>query len=512
MISHPKTNSALLATLLLCGHAVAEVKLPPLFSDHMVLQSAAAVPVWGQADPGEAVSVEVAGQKKTAKASADGRWMVKLDPLKAGETLTLTVKGKNTLTVSDVLTGEVWLGSGQSNMQMNVGAANNAKEEIAAANFPQIRMFTVDRVVAVSPEKECGGKWVICSPATASAFSATAYFFGREIHQSRKVPVGLIHSSWGGTPIEGWTSMDAQQAERKLAPMLAGWEAKMKVPFDEAKAKAQHEKQMAVWKTQVEKAKAEGRKPPQAPKLQIAPRLQTSHPANLFNGMIAPVIPYAIRGAIWYQGENNANRPEANLYATQLSLLIKDWRQRWGQGEFPFAWVQLPNFKKPGDDPGAPSSWAVVREAMLQTLAVPNTGMAIAIDAGDADNIHPRDKQTVGKRLALWARAKVYGETIPFSGPLPAGHKIQGNEVVLSFSHADSGLAAKGGELTGFAIAGRDKKWFRAAARIEGDNVIVSSPEVKDPVAVRYAWADNPQATLTNGAGLPASPFRTDDW
>ncbi len=244
----------------------------------------------------------------------------------------------------------------------------------------------------------------------------------------------------------------------------------------------------------------------------MAPRLSPNHPSNLFNGLIAPLIPYAIRGAIWYQGENNAGSGNPKLYNIQLPVLIKDWRQRWNQGDFPFAWVQLPNFQKRNPDPGANSNWAIVREAMLKTLALPNTGMAITIDVGEEGNIHPKDKQTVGARLALWAKAKVYSQTNPSSGPLPGDHHISGKEITISFTQADGGLVAKGGELKGFALAGADKKWVWAQARIEGDKVIVSSPEVTAPAAVRYAWGDNPDCNLNNGANLPASPFRTDTW
>jgi hypothetical protein len=385
------------------------------------------------------------------------------------------------------------------------------RSEIANAKFPEIRMFSVERKTAETPQAECGGKWEVCSPETVARFSATAYFFGRDLHQTLKAPVGLINSSWGGTPIEGWTSVDAQQTLPALAPSLAAWEKRVAPPFDEKQAKARHEKLLEIWKTQSARAKAAGKRPPQQPKLMVSPRLQPGRPGNLFNGMIAPLVPYAIRGAIWYQGEGNAG-PAAKLYTDQLPLMIRDWRKRWGQGDFHFASVQLPAFKKPVDDPAAPSGWALIREAMLKSRSLPNTGTAIVIDAGDADNIHPKNKQTVGKRLGLWARAEVYGEKIPSSGPLPAGHEVKKGSIVLKFTHTDGGLKSKDAELKGFAIAGKDQKWVWATAKIEGDTVVVSSPEVKAPVAVRYAWADNPTAPLANGAGLPASPFRTDDW
>ncbi len=508
MKTHPAFLILSLASL---APLSAAVRLPSLFSDHMVLQRDGAVPVWGWADPGEAVTVSIAGQKQSAKAGADGKWSLKLEKLAATGPQTMIVKASNEITIKDVLIGEVWLASGQSNMAMQVNGVNNAKSEIANAKFPEIRMFNVVRKTAETPQAECGGKWEVCSPETVARFSATAYFFGRDLHQTLKAPVGLINSSWGGTPIEGWTSVDAQQTLPALASSLESWKKRVAAPFDEEQAKARHAKQMAAWKEQSAKAKAEGKKPPQQPRPVPAPRLAPNRPGNLFNGMIAPLVPYAIRGAIWYQGEGNAG-PAAKLYTEQLPLMIHDWRKRWGQGDFHFASVQLPGFKKPVDDPAAPSGWALIREAMLKSRSLPNTGTAIVIDAGDANNIHPKDKQTVGKRLGLWARAEVYGEKIPSSGPLPAGHEVKKGSIVLKFTHTDGGLKSKDAELKGFAIAGKDEKWVWATAKIEGDTVVVSSPEVKAPVAVRYAWADNPVAPLINGAGLPASPFRTDDW
>jgi sialate O-acetylesterase len=504
--------SAVLIGGLLATPTFADVRLPSLFSDHMVLQGGGATAVWGWADPAEKIEVEVADQVRTTEADAAGKWMVRFEMLPGGKSTTLQVKGKNLLTVNDVQIGEVWLASGQSNMQMTVGGSHNGRAEVAAATFPEIRMFTVDRKAATAPQDDCGGKWIVCSPETAGGFSAAAYFFGREIHRTLKTPVGLINASWGGTTIEAWTSMDAQKNVAEIQPILRSWEQKVRAPFDEKQAAAQYGKWMEVWEKQVAKANAEGRKPPPRPKQRIAPRLQSNHPANLFNGMIAPLIPYTIRGAIWYQGESNSGNNSPAVYATQLPLLLTDWRTRWGQGDFPFAWVQLPNFRKRNPDPGAPSNWALMREVFLNALSVPNTGMAVTIDVGNESDIHPKYKQAVGRRLAFWALAKVYGKDIPWSGPLSANHVIAGSEVIVSFNHADGGLEAKGGPLRGFAIAGADRKWFHAHARIEGNQVIASSPDVPAPVALRYAWADNPECNLHNSAGLPASPFRTDDW
>jgi sialate O-acetylesterase len=495
--------AGLLAAAALAAPARADVKLPKIISDHMVLQRGAAVPVWGWADPDEEVTVAVAGQTKTAKAGADGKWSVKLDKLEAAGPHTLTVKGKNTLTVSDVLVGEVWLASGQSNMGMTVERARDFDREQAAATLPQLRMFNVGHKPAREPQSDCTGSWLVCSPDTVGTFSATAHFFGRDLHQKLGVPVGLINSSVGGTPIEAWTSRDVQEARPELKGVLASWQKKA-ADYDPEKAKAKYEKDLAAWKDAVAKAKAEGKTPPARPREPVRPEDDSHHPAVLFNGMIAPLVPYAIKGAVWYQGEANAgNEDTGKLYGVELPLLVRDWRERWGEGNFPFAWVQLPNYK-------GPKGWPYVREAMLQSLSVPNTGMTVNIDIGEERDIHPKNKQEVGRRLALWARAEVYGEKVPWSGPLPAGYQVRGDTVELSFHHADGGLKAQGGDLRGFTVAGQDGKWHPATARIEGDKVLVSGAEVKEPVAVRYDWDSDPDGNLYNGAGLPASPFRTD--
>lgn len=482
----------------------ADVRLPRIFSDHMVLQRQAPVSIWGWADAGEEVTVSFAGQSKTAKPEVGGKWLVKLDKLAGSGPQVLTVKGKNTLTVNDVLVGEVWLCSGQSNMAMTVNRAKDFAKEQPAANFPSIRMFTVERSPHRAPQIDCKGTWIVCSPQTVGAFSAVAYFFGRDIYQKINVPVGLINSSYGGTDIAAWTSMDVQKDLKELKPVFEPWD-KAAATWDEAKAKAEYEKQLAVWNNWIAKGMPAGAPLPRQPEKPVPPRENRNHPATLFNGMIAPLVGYTIRGALWYQGERNSKSSEAGyLYRIQLPLLIEDWRRRWGQGDFPFAWVQLPNFIKSGD------GWMLVRESMLQTLKLPNTGMAVTVDIGDPRNIHPTNKQDVGKRLAMWALGSVYGEKVASSGPLYVGHETKGSELILSFKSTDGGLVSKDGDLRGFMIAGPDKKWLKAAARINGDRIILSHPDIREPVAVRYAWADNPDCNLYNGAGLPASPFRTD--
>lgn len=487
----------------------AELKLAVVFSDHMVLQRDKPVPVWGWADAGEQVTVSFGGQDKKAAADATGKWTVKLDPMPASaEPRELRVSSAATpspLTVRDVLVGEVWLGSGQSNMAMNVGGARDFETEKAAASLPLIRMFKEESGAAHAPQADAKGKWSVCSPESVGGFSATLFFFGRELHRTLGVPVGLINSSVGGTHIELWIAGEAQARVPETRATLVD-EAKAEAAFDEAKAKADYEKALTRWQTQVAKAKAAGAPQPKKPKDPLALRSRRGGAGGLFNGKIAPLIPYALRGAVWYQGEANSHPGKGTLYQVQLPLLISDWRSRWGE-ELPFAWVQLPNVGREGDD------WMLVREAMLKTLRLPRTGMAITVDIGETANIHPKNKQEVGRRLSLWALGEVYGQKVAAtSGPLPAGHEVQGSEFVVAFTHADGGLQGKEGELKGFVIAGEDRQWKPAVARIEGLKVVVSSPDVKKPLAVRYAWAVDPVCNLFNRAGLPASPFRTDDW
>jgi sialate O-acetylesterase len=502
----------LAAVLLLAGplHA-ADLKIAAVFSDHMVLQRDKPVPVWGWADPGEKVTVEFAGQKHSAAADAKGKWLVKLDPLAASaEPRAIVVRGsakKAEVKVADVLVGEVWLGSGQSNMAMTVSRSRDFAAEKEAAKLPQVRMFTEASGAAAEPQAGGKGAWRVCSPDTVGGFSATLYFFGRELHRELKVPVGLINSSVGGTPIESWVAADVQAKVPELKAAHAA-DVKAYTAFDAEKAKAAYAKALERWKDQAAKAKAEGKQPPVRPRDPAEARARRGPPGGLFNGKINPLIPYAVRGVLWYQGEANASPEKGPRYQYQLEALVTDWRARWGE-ELPFAWVQLPNFIRPGE------GWSMVREGMLKALRLPKTGMAITVDIGDPKDIHPVNKQDVGKRLAMWALGTVYGKKeIAASGPLPAKHAARDGAIVVAFTHADGGLRASGekGELTGFQIAGEDRKWKPAVARIEGDAVVVSSPEVKNPVAVRYAWEANPTASLYNGQGLPASPFRTDDW
>ncbi len=522
---------ASMALVLAASLAFADVKLPALFTDNLVLQRDIKAGVWGTAEPGEEVTVSINGQKATAKADADGRWAVKLEPMKAGGPFELTIAGKNTLTLKNVLIGEVWICSGQSNMGVSVGGSNHPKEEIAAADFPNVRLFTVPNTVAEKPLADTRGAWSVCSPATVGGFSAIAYFFGRDLNKKLNVPIGLIHTSWGGTPCQSWASREALAAVPELTHYVDELD---KTVAGAAAAQTKYEEAMAKWKEAAEKAKAE-KKP--APKQPNRPGIGPHTPSTLYNAMIAPLLPFAIRGAIWYQGESNAGR--AIEYRALFAAMIADWRRAWGQGDFPFYYVQLASFMPVRPEPTDPD-WAWLREAQTLTLRLANTGQAVIIDIGEVHDIHPKNKQDVGRRLALAALALTYGQQdLVYSGPLYNSMAVEGNKVRIKFKHVGGGLDAKAftdpvtpdgpsleqrfgkgvevpgiaeGHVAGFAIAGEDKKFVWADAQISGETLVVSSDKVEKPVAVRYAWADTPICNLYNKAGLPACPFRTDDW
>ena len=510
-----KHSLTLIAALLLAPLAAlhaAELKLATAFSDHMVLQREKPVTVWGWADAGVEVTAEFGGQKKSSKTGLDGKWSLKLDALPASSEprdLVITshqASGIQSLKCSDVLVGEVWLGSGQSNMAMTVAGCYHFDAEKAAAKYPLIRHYRESSGPSDTPQAEGKGAWQICTPENVGGFSAALYFFGREIHKEVGVPVGLINTSVGGTPIESWVAAEVQSSDPDTK---ANYDTRLDShrKFDPAQAPALHQKQIAIWKKASEKAKANGTPfVVPAPKDPLAMWKLKGGPSGLFNGKVVNLVPYTLRGMRWYQGEGNANS-NPGLYHKQLTQLVTSWRTLW-QDEVPFAWVQLPNFTSPGE------GWPRVRESMLKTLALPKTGMAITIDLGDAKDIHPKNKQDVGKRLSFWALGTVYGKNVPaISGPLPADSNISGNAITVSFKHANGGLKSiPGSPLTGFQIAAADQQWKPAEAKIVGETVVVSSPEVAQPVAIRYAWKDWPDYSLANGAGLPASPFRTDDW
>jgi len=488
-----------------------DVRLPAIFSDHMVLQADAPASVWGWAAPGEAVTVSIAGQNHKTKAGGAGKWRVQLKPLKAtAQPATLTVQGSNTLTIRDVLIGEVWLGAGQSNMEWPVSKAKDYEQERRAADFPQIRMFTVMKNADATNElDDVKGTWAVCNSNVVGNFSATLYFFGREIHQQLKQPMGLIHSSWGGTPIQPWMS-------RRTLEAYPGYAALLERKKQEIAAWPEREKKILAdiraWDEEAARTNVTGKKLPPRPWNPGPPDSGRYMPAGLYNAMIHPLIGYRIRGVLWYQGEANAGGGPAGAadYTDLQSRLIAGWRKDWGIGDFPFLYVQLPNWNTGGDQ--AKASWAFFREGQANVLKVPNTGMAVTIDIGDASNIHPQNKQDVGYRLACLALSDVYKLPVASRGPAPMKYEVKGRALVISFSHADGGLVSKGSELKGFVVAGADQRWHPASAHIQGKRVSVSCAEVAAPVAARYAWADNPECNLYNGAGLPAAPFRTDDW
>lgn len=636
------------------------LKVAGIFSDHMVLQRNIPIPVWGWAAPGEIITVDLAGRAASATALADGAWRAILPPMEAGGPFQLRVAGSETIAFEDVMVGEVWICSGQSNMQFLLSSAQDAEQEMAAADYPQLRYFTVNRTAKLAPQPDTPGQWRCCDPAAAANLSAVGYYFGREIHRAIGVPVGLIDSSWGGTIAEAWTSREAlltdpcyrrmveeyemelrdpEEFQRRWQASQAEWERKFKLKDERNEGEAQgwaapdfsdadwremflpclwqsagHNYSGVFWfrktvdipaswagrdlklslgpvdKSDVtyvngvrvggldfegrpdawctprhypvpgalvkagrnviavrvfshfnaggfggepaamQLALGDGAAPPLALAAAWRYRLERkfglvppppqgrtlrgegnpNSPAMLFNNMILPLLPYAMRGAIWYQGESNAG--QARQYRVLFPLLIRDWRRVWGQGEFPFLFVQLANFMARDREPGD-SQWAELREAQTMTLAVPHTGMAVAIDIGDAKDIHPRNKKDVGIRLALPALADVYGfQNLVYSGPLYKSARVEGSAMRVEFEHVGAGLVARGGDLRGFAVAGADRKFVWAAARIDGRSVVVSSPQAPQPAAVRYNWANNPDGNLYNSSDLPASPFRTDDW
>ena len=492
-----------------------DVKLPSIINENMVLQQKESIPIWGWADSGEAVSVKASWQKDavTTKAGDDGKWKVNVKTPTAGGPYTVTIKGNNTISLGNVMIGEVWLCSGQSNMQMAMiyldfwcKGTLNYEQEIAAADYPGIRLFTVTRVVADKPQEDCEGSWQECSPQTVPMFSAPAYFFGREIHKKLNVPVGLIHSSWGGTPAESWTRREVLESDVDFVPILENFRKAVENYPDAMKN--YETVVLKNWEKDVEKAKAQGLEPPYRPGPPVGPG-HCWTPSGLYNAMIAPLIPFKLQGAIWYQGESNAGR--AYQYRKLFPAMIKNWRDDWNQGAFSFYYVQIAPW--PYGDPES-SMASELREAQLMTLSLPNTGMAVTTDlVDDLSDIHPRNKQDVGKRLALWALAKTYGQKdVVCSGPLYKSMKIEDDKIRLSFDYVGGGLVAKDGQLTDFTIAGDDKNFVKAQAVIDGDTIVVSSDKVAKPVAVRFGWTNAAMPNFFNKEGLPASPFRTDDW
>jgi sialate O-acetylesterase len=466
----------------------------------MVLQQGVPVRIWGSADAGESVRIDFQGQSASTKASENGKWTVWLKPLATAGPLEMTVTASNTITIKDILVGEVWLGSGQSNMEFQLERAINHDEALAHAAYPLIHLFHVRRAVADQPLDDVAGDWQVCSAESVKLFSAVEYFFGRHLYESLHVPMGLIESDWGGTPAQSWTSHAALEADPVLRFILDGWE---KTLADYPAAKEKYDQQLEPWNQAVAAAKAEGKTPPNRPGAPLGPGNQNT-PAGLYNGMIAPLTPYAIRGVIWYQGESNANdQTNAYRYRRLFADMIEDWRNRWGEGDFPFLFVQLANYK-------TNPYWTVLRESQTETLRLSNTGMAVIIDVGESHDIHPKNKQDVGYRLALAALHIAYGQPGEYSGPLFRQATAEGAAMRVWFTHAEGLQARGGGAITGFTIAGADHNFVPAEVQVDGDTVVVSSAQVSNPVAVRYAWADDPVCNLVNRAGLPAGPFRSD--
>lgn len=645
--------------VLVCARAgSAEVRLPSIIGDNMVLQQGAKVRIWGKANAGEHVTVSFGKKSASTVADQQGRWQVWLGPLQAAGPAELTIRGSNVVTIRNVLVGEVWICSGQSNMEWPLVNTVNGSAAVAQANYPEIRLFTVAHKTSESPLDDVQGRWVVTTPEDAANFSAVGYFFGREIYQSLKVPVGLINTSWGGTPAEAWTSTAALKSSAELQPILHRYESSLKALPETKEA---YERAIVEWEEKnlhldgENKGEALGYADPatstevwpkmdlpkqfeaagllidgavwfrkgvelpaswagkdlvlnlaaiddydvgyfngtrigqtgrETPDSYMIPRkysvpgalvragqnviavrvfdragdggfgragemslrvagvdgadpislrgewdykielaLEPKHvdwgtrpelvgasnqnsPSVLYNAMLAPLFPFAIRGAIWYQGESNAGR--AYQYRTLFPTMIRNWRSGWGS-DFPFFFVQLPNWRARQDVPSE-SDWAELREAQAMTLREPHTGMAIAIDIGDGEDLHPRNKRDVGRRLATLALANVYRRPIIPSGPLFDRFRIEGAKVRISFKYAQGLKTSDGSAVKGFALAGADRRFVWADARIEGETVVVSSPTISKPVAVRYGWADNPLVNLYNKADLPAAPFRTDDW
>ena len=646
----------ILFTLLVATPVFANVRVPALIGDNMVLQRDRKIRIWGWAEPNERVTVAIGKDQTSAVTDSSGRWQALVGPLKTGDPLELKITGNNTLTFKNILVGEVWVCSGQSNMEWPLINTKNGAQDVAQANFPEIRLFTVQKATASAPLDDVKGQWAAATPENAGQFSAVAYYFGRELYQKLKIPVGLIHTSWGGTPAEAWTDHATLASSPEFQPILDRYQTRLK---DLPQQREEYERRLAEWtktnlyldqgnngealgyadlSTSVQDwkpmtlpqffetagLKMDGaiwfRKEVQVPEgwaghdlqlnlaaiddfdttyfngkriggvgsetpnsyivqrqykvpaglvkpgrnviavrvfdsageggfgpgpmtltmanaapvqlagewqykieLQLAPKdpdwgarpeapgpTNQNSPSVLYNAMLAPLTPYAIRGAIWYQGESNAGR--AYQYRTLFPAMIRNWRSAWGEGDFPFYFVQLANFQQVKPDPGD-SDWAELREAQTLTLKEPATGMAVIIDIGEANDIHPRNKLDVGHRLALWALANTYKQSVEFSGPVFSSYKVEGDKVRVKFSHTAGQLkTADGGAPKGFAIAGEDHKFVWAESRIDGDSVVLWSKDVTKPVAVRYAWADNPVTNLYNKEGLPAVPFRTDDW
>jgi sialate O-acetylesterase len=505
---------------------LAQVRVSALFGDHMILQRDRPIVVWGWGTPSENVRVSLAEQTTETKVAQDGRWTCTFKPMAASANPTeMKIQATNEILLKDILVGDVWLCSGQSNMEWGLGGCD-APEDIQTANFPLIRHFGVEANFAASPQPNVKGRWNVCKPETVPGFTAVGFYFARRVQEETGIPIGLLRSSVGGTNIECWMSQETLMNTPALQPYA-------KVMRDSL---AQYQNDLRevipkveLWTKQSRDAISTGDQvpmPPAIPEFPFGEKMFRPRCVTLHNGMIHPLKPFALKGGLWYQGENNAGNPADGFqYIEKKRAMINDWRQWFGDPDLPFYFVQLAAWQKPTNEPGLADGWAFFRDAQRQCLSLPHTGMVVAIDVGDADDIHPKNKYDVGERLARWALANEYSKPTEVSGPLFRSLKIDGNKAIIDFDHVGSGLVA--GSKTGrnpvefsesiplkrFAIAGQDRKWYWAEAKIEGNRVVCSHPSVPDPVAIRYAFSMNPQgANLYNRDGLPASPFRTDDW
>ena len=494
--------------------AHAELKLPAIIGDNMVLQQQQPDAIWGWDAPETKVTVTFGDQTASASADSKGKWLVKINPGPANaHPQSLKIQGSSTKELKNVLVGEVWICSGQSNMEWNVGNSTDADLEVATAKYPSIRLISVPKVGTQQPQDDFKGAWAECSPQTIPGFTAVGYFFGRSLHLTLNVPVGLINNAWGGSAAEAWVRRDILEKDERFKSLMEGT-VKNEANLTSPAAKTKFEADFAAWKKRSEDAKKAQKpfaeRPPGAPEGWLN---GNARPGNIYNGVLHPTIGYGIKGAIWYQGESNASR--AYEYRALFPRMIQDWREEWGQGDFPFYWVQLADFLAETPEPGE-SNWAELREAQTLTeKAIENGGQAVIIDLGEAKDIHPKNKRDVGERLVRWALAKDYGkDKLIYRSPEYKSMTVSGNKAVITLDTFGSGLQTFDvKEIKGVAICGEDHKWVWADASIVGnDKIEASSPKVAKPVAVRYAWANNPVCNLYNKEWLPVTPFRTDDF
>jgi sialate O-acetylesterase len=495
----------------------ADVRLPRIFGDHLVLQRDTPVPVWGWATPGEEVTVELGGTRLSTAAGVEGRWRVDLPAMPAGGPFQLVVSAGNTITLDDLLVGEVWLCSGQSNMEMGVGVVADGEVEVAGADHPEIRLFELPQTCAGEPRDDVSASWRVCRPDTLGegnwgGFTAVGYFFGRKLHAELGVPIGLVDSAWGGTLIEPWTPPCGFASVPSLERFVVDIEEKNRRYREELPGRLD---EIERWIEAMRGSLADGKRLPVSPWWPRHPLESYDQPTGIYNGMIHPLIPFAIRGVIWYQGESNVHTSDRMTYLDKMKALIGGWRELWGRGDFPFYYVQIAPFNydwhKPGIDPEeVPRLW----EAQTASLSIPNTGMVVTTDLADLRDIHPARKREVGERLARWALARTYGvEGLVCCGPLYRSATVEGDRMRIELEHTEGGLKTLDGEPPSwFQIAGADRQFIDARAEIDGETVVVWSGDVPEPVAVRFGFHMLAEPNLANGAGLPASPFRTDEW